>query len=173
MGGVHLQGVRVLVAEDNLINQMVAKKMLAALGATVSVVSNGQEAVNIVCATQCRQSEDTNYDASQTDSSRDTGSENECAFDVVLMDMAMPQMDGLQVCCHYTPSALELQCSSAPRVHVLGTEFSKLVVTHRTLVYPLMFSQLFADAYIASVPRSPARQFSATAAVFVHTNLVT
>ena len=40
---MHVQSVRVLVAEDNLINQMVAKKMLAALGATVSVVNNGQE----------------------------------------------------------------------------------------------------------------------------------
>jgi CheY-like chemotaxis protein len=94
-----MQGVRVLVAEDNLINQMVAKKMLAALGATVSVVNNGQEAVNTVCSTLATRSEDTTFDASQTDSSqtRDTESESACAFDVVLMDMAMPLMDGLQV----------------------------------------------------------------------------
>jgi two-component system, sensor histidine kinase len=71
--GVRVQGVRVLVAEDNLINQMVAKKMLAALGATVSVVSNGEEAVARLCG---------------------TGADAE--FDVVLMDMAMPQMDGLE-----------------------------------------------------------------------------
>jgi hypothetical protein len=60
----------VLLAEDNLINQTVAKKMLTQLGMVAVVAANGAEAVDAV--TQ-------------------PGSH----FDVVLMDMAMPVMGGV------------------------------------------------------------------------------
>ena len=71
-----MQGVRVLLAEDNLINQMVARKMLTSLGAVVTVAADGVEAVKKV-----------------TNTLRGDGAE--CAFDLILMDMAMPQMDGI------------------------------------------------------------------------------
>jgi two-component system sensor histidine kinase RpfC len=59
---------RVLVAEDNRINQQVIERMLKTAGHTVTLVGNGEEAL----------------DALETD-----------RFDVVLMDVNMPVMDGL------------------------------------------------------------------------------
>jgi CheY-like chemotaxis protein len=66
--GLSLQR-RVLVVEDNPINQQVANAMLRSLGVQVTLASNGQEAVELV-------------------QSRD--------FDLVLMDCQMPVMDGFQ-----------------------------------------------------------------------------
>nr|WP_320017241.1 response regulator [uncultured Desulfobacter sp.] len=62
-----LKGARVLLAEDNEINQQVAMEILAAAEATVTLAVNGQEALDAV---------HTNH------------------FDVVLMDLQMPVMDG-------------------------------------------------------------------------------
>ena len=64
-----------LLAEDNLINQRVAKMMLCSLGMCCEVACNGQEAVNAV--------------------KRRIGQEGVCQFDVLLMDMAMPVMGGV------------------------------------------------------------------------------
>lgn len=61
--------LRVLVAEDNQVNQMIIKKMLEKLGHTVLVVGNGLEAVNIF---------------------------KEAPFDLILMDHHMPVMDGME-----------------------------------------------------------------------------
>jgi PAS domain S-box-containing protein len=63
------RGLRILLAEDNLINQMVSVGALQKEGHTVSVVSNGKEAL---AALEVQ------------------------AFDVVLMDVQMPEMDGLE-----------------------------------------------------------------------------
>jgi CheY-like chemotaxis protein/nitrogen-specific signal transduction histidine kinase len=61
-------GQRVLLAEDNLINQEVARELLLAVGMKVDLANDGQEAVGL---------------AAQRD------------YDLVLMDMQMPVMDGL------------------------------------------------------------------------------
>ena len=60
--------VRVLVAEDNEINQLVARRLFEKLGHKVKLVSNGREALSAVR----------------------TG-----LFDLVAMDVQMPEMDGL------------------------------------------------------------------------------
>jgi signal transduction histidine kinase len=65
---VDLTGVRILVAEDNAVNQMVAVHMLRHLGAEPLVVGNGHDAVDAL------------------DRER---------FDVVFLDIQMPVMDGL------------------------------------------------------------------------------
>ncbi|MFK7930424.1 MAG: ATP-binding protein [Myxococcota bacterium] len=62
-----LTGVSILVAEDNRVNQMVARKVLEGFGATVRIVDNGQLAL----------------DATESES-----------FDIILMDCFMPVMDG-------------------------------------------------------------------------------
>jgi two-component system sensor histidine kinase/response regulator len=65
-----LRGARILVAEDNPINQQVVREILERLGAQVEITSSGREAV----------------DRLQADSS----------FDVVLMDVQMPVMGGYE-----------------------------------------------------------------------------
>jgi signal transduction histidine kinase/CheY-like chemotaxis protein len=60
-------GTRVLLAEDNSVNQQVAQAMLMTLGCHVEVVSNGQEALDVLSA---------------------------ASFDLVLMDCQMPVLDG-------------------------------------------------------------------------------
>ncbi len=62
-----LDGIRVLVAEDNLINQKVVSITLSKQGATVHVEANGLAAMTALRAGN---------------------------FDVVLMDLQMPEMDG-------------------------------------------------------------------------------
>jgi two-component system sensor histidine kinase/response regulator len=71
--GAHLHGARILLAEDNEINQQIAVELLEGAGATIRVANNGREAVDILS------------DGPQPP-----------PFDVVLMDLQMPEMDGYQ-----------------------------------------------------------------------------
>lgn len=67
---LHLdKSIKILVAEDNIINQKVAGKMLERLGYSYEVAANGVETVKM-----CKM----------------------IPFDLVLMDMEMPEMDGLE-----------------------------------------------------------------------------
>ncbi len=64
-----IRGARILLAEDNEINQQVAKEILEGAGLVVSLADDGRQAVNMV---------------------------KENHYDAVLMDIQMPVMDGYQ-----------------------------------------------------------------------------
>ena len=65
-----LSGLHVLLAEDNLTNQMVATQMLESLGAEVTLASDGQEALERL---------------------------HEDVFDVALIDIEMPRISGVEL----------------------------------------------------------------------------
>jgi two-component system sensor histidine kinase/response regulator len=71
--GTSLTGLRVLLVEDNDINQQIAVELLEGVGAKVDVVNNGREAVDKLF-----------------------GGPIPPPHDVVLMDLQMPVMDGHQ-----------------------------------------------------------------------------
>lgn len=64
-----IRGARILLVEDNAINQQVARELLESQGLVVTIAENGLEAIEAF---------------------------KEGAFDAILMDIEMPQMDGLQ-----------------------------------------------------------------------------
>ena len=67
-----LDGLRVLLVEDNELNQELAVELLRRRGAAVEVAGNGLEALELLAA------------------------RGAAAFDVVLMDLQMPVLDGLE-----------------------------------------------------------------------------
>jgi len=69
IGGGRLEGLRVLVAEDNEVNRILIRKILEKSGCAVTQAANGAEAVDLIRAG---------------------------TFDAVLMDVQMPELDGLE-----------------------------------------------------------------------------
>jgi signal transduction histidine kinase/CheY-like chemotaxis protein len=65
----HRPGLRILVAEDNAVNQQLVRRLLEKQDHSVAIVNNGREAV----------------EATERES-----------FDIVFMDVQMPEMDGLE-----------------------------------------------------------------------------
>jgi two-component system, sensor histidine kinase and response regulator len=72
-----LNGLRVLLVEDNAINQQIAVELLEGVGVSIDVANNGREAVDTLSA--------------HGDDAR---------YDLVLMDLQMPEMDGYQATAH-------------------------------------------------------------------------
>jgi PAS domain S-box-containing protein len=69
----YFPGLRVLVAEDNQVNMLVAKRSLEALGCLVTLVSSGTDAVRLAGTKE---------------------------FDIILMDLQMPGGDGIEATRH-------------------------------------------------------------------------
>jgi CheY-like chemotaxis protein len=63
-----LEGFNILVAEDNIVNQKIANYILQKQGAVVKIASSGREAIDQLSSA--------------------------AHFDIVLMDLQMPGMDG-------------------------------------------------------------------------------
>ncbi len=66
---LYFKGKKVLLVEDNKINQQVAKNILKKFGLEVDIANNGNEAIIILCKKK---------------------------YDLVLMDVQMPEMDGFE-----------------------------------------------------------------------------
>ena len=82
----HLEGLRVLIAEDNPVNQLLVESMLTGLGASFKAVENGALAVAAV---------------------------DDQEFDVVLMDCLMPVMDGFEATRAMRAKGLEIPIIAA------------------------------------------------------------
>ncbi len=76
-----IQGARILLAEDNSINQQVAREILEGVGIVVQVVDHGADAVQRVL---------------ETIPGKQTKRDKRAAFDAVLMDIQMPVLDGME-----------------------------------------------------------------------------
>ncbi len=73
-----LAPARILVVEDNVVNQEVVRAMLERLGGTVTVADSGLAALNLLC---------------------------QCEFDLVFMDCQMPEMDGFEAVARFRHGA--------------------------------------------------------------------
>lgn len=71
LGAAMLEGLRLLVVEDNPTNRMIAVKLLESLGASAQTASDGASGVAAAAS---------------------------APFDLILMDIQMPDMDGLEAC---------------------------------------------------------------------------
>ncbi len=67
--GQNLSEIKILIVEDNLTNQKVAKRFIEKLGYQVNVVFNGVEAIEVLKYSQ---------------------------YDLIFMDIQMPEMDGIE-----------------------------------------------------------------------------
>jgi signal transduction histidine kinase/CheY-like chemotaxis protein len=85
-------GTKLLIAEDNKVNQMVVTSMLASLGFDIVVAANGREAVEAF---------------------------KEQQFGLVIMDVSMPEMDGLEA-------------TRAIRAYERGTSFGRVPIIAAT-----------------------------------------
>jgi CheY-like chemotaxis protein len=104
--------LRVLVAEDNIINQKVATAILTRMGHTGVIVNDGEKAVRCLASLK---------------------------FDVVLMDVMMPIMDGLQA----VAAIREKERSTGQHQTII------MVTSHTEPGDDVRFMNAGADGYIA------------------------
>jgi two-component system, sensor histidine kinase and response regulator len=81
--------LRVLLAEDNKVNQTLAVRLLEKQGYSVSVAANGREALTVLALQE---------------------------FDLILMDVQMPEMDGLET----TKAIREMEKTSGKHVPIIA-----------------------------------------------------
>jgi CheY-like chemotaxis protein len=104
-----LNGMRILLTEDNLLNQQVACDMLEDAGALVTVASHGAEALELL---------------------------HQKEFECILMDIQMPEMDGLEAVkriradlalCALPVIALTANARSEEREHYIASGMNDVI----------------------------------------------
>jgi CheY-like chemotaxis protein/HPt (histidine-containing phosphotransfer) domain-containing protein len=97
VNGDTLRNMQVLLAEDNIVNQKLACRILEKLGATVTIADNGEAAIAALAA---------------------------ATFDVILMDCQMPVLDGYETTRRIRMGAAGVDASKLPIIaltaHALG-----------------------------------------------------
>jgi PAS domain S-box-containing protein len=111
-----LEGLRVLVVEDNCTNRMIATKMLEGLGASVETAEDGEAGVAAA----------------------------ERGFDLILMDIQMPGIDGLE-------AARRIRAAGGPSAATPIVALTANVLTHQRASY----LEAGMDGWVAK-PISPA-----------------
>ncbi len=90
---------RILLAEDNIVNQRLARAQLRKLGYEPVIVADGQEAVRVF---------------------------DQTSFDVILMDGQMPIMGGIEATVEIRRREREGQAAGQPPVHIIAVTASAL-----------------------------------------------
>jgi PAS domain S-box-containing protein len=114
--------LRILLAEDNLVNQKVARALLNSLGYQCDVVNNGEEAVQAL---------------------------ERQGYDVILMDMQMPKMDGLEA-----TRRICQQWNQADRPHIIALTANAMVGDRETCLAAGMNDYISKPVKLADLERA-------------------
>jgi len=134
---------RVLLVEDNIVNQKVGVRMLESLGFNVVLAKNGLEAVNQMAKQFDRAVDgpangkniaEEGIEASHSMDRRHEEKSQEDQIDIVLMDCQMPVMDGFQAAQQIRTLEARQQnkvSSERPRIPILALTASATAEYHR------------------------------------------
>ncbi|AHF02403.1 hypothetical protein THIAE_10140 [Thiomicrospira aerophila AL3] len=116
-----LSGKKLLLVEDNRLNQQIAQELLSVTGVDITLAENGEQAINFICHTNL-------------------------SFDLVLMDIQMPIMNGIEATKvireQFTATQLPIIAMTA---HVLADEVANFAATGMNdhLAKPILPTMLY------------------------------